>query len=267
MYQTQSYENAAQNSTIAAPWVSTPNQQQFMAGGDWAIVHSPTMSSLEIAELTGKNHADVMRDIRKMLGELEAVDQSKFADTYTDSLQRVQPCYKLPRRETDILLTGYSIPMRAVVIDRWHELEAEYKVGSLALPNSLSGALNLACVLAYKVETLEQQLTEDAEKVDFYNKVYECDNLLNPTKASKLLDTGRTHFLEYLRDHKILMSRPHQQNMPYQRYLDAGYFEVKLGMYKNAKTGVVELKALPLLTGKGFTWLQKYIAMNGRDGL
>ncbi|MHB0781514.1 phage antirepressor KilAC domain-containing protein [Pseudomonas putida] len=267
MHQTQSYENAVQNSTLAATWVSTPDQQQFMAGGDWAIVHSPTMSSLEIAELTGKNHADVMRDIRKMLEKLGTEGQSKFAGSYVSEQNKVLPCYQLPRRETDILLTGYSIPMRAVVIDRWHELEADNKVGSLALPNSLSGALKLACVLAYKVETLEQQLTEDAEKVDFYNKVYECDDLLNPTKASKLFGTGRTHFLEYLRDHKILMSRPHQQNMPYQRYLDAGYFEVKLSMYKNAKTGEVELKALPLLTGKGFTWLQKYIAMNGRDGL
>ncbi|MNE58472.1 Phage antirepressor protein KilAC domain protein [compost metagenome] len=127
--------------------------------------------------------------------------------------------------------------------------------------------MNLACVLAYKVETLEQQLAEDAEKVDFYNKIYERDDLLNPTKAAKLFGTGRNHYLEYLRDKKILMSRPHQQNMPYQRYLDAGYFEVKEGMYKNPKTGVVELKALPLLTGKGFTWLQKFITMNGRDGL
>jgi phage regulator Rha-like protein len=36
------------------------------------------MSSLEIAEVTCKNHADVMRDIRKQLTDLE-INHSKFA--------------------------------------------------------------------------------------------------------------------------------------------------------------------------------------------
>ncbi len=41
-----------------------------------------TMSSRDIAELTGKNHADVMRDIKTMLEQLE-IDNSNFAGSYT----------------------------------------------------------------------------------------------------------------------------------------------------------------------------------------
>lgn len=238
------------------------------------IVDTPvTMSSLEIAKLTGKRHDNVMHDIRQQFEEL-GQDALEFQGHYQDSYNRSKPCFNLPRREVDILLSGYSTKMRAAVVDRWHVLEAEKKLGVIEIPSNLVGALKLVLtlkeertILAQQVDALEQQLAEDSEKVDFYDAVYERDDLMNPTMAAKLFGTGRNRYLHYLRDHKILMSRPHQQNMPYQRYLDAGYFEVKEGMYENLKTGVRELKALPLLTGKGLIWLQQFITEHGRDGL
>ncbi len=234
------------------------------------FVHVPepsiTMSSMDIASVTGKRHDNVMHDIRKQFKEL-GQDALEFQGIYLDTHKRQKPCFYLPRREVDILLTGYSAKMRAAVVDRWRALEAKQKFGALNLPKNLTDALNLACTLAYQVETLELKLANDAEKVEFYNEVYERADLINPTEAAKLLGTGRNRYLQYLRDHKILMSRPHQQNMPYQRYLDSGYFEVKEGIYENLKTGERELKALPCLTGKGLIWLQKFIAKHGRDGL
>jgi Rha family phage regulatory protein len=227
---------------------------------------SITMSSLDIASVTGKRHDNVMHDIRQLFKELDQ-DTLEFQGIYLDAHKRRKPCFYLPRREVDILLTGYSAKMRAAVVDRWRALEAEHKFGALSIPKNLTDALSLACTLAYQVEVLEQQLAEDAEKVDFYNKVYERDDLLNPTKAAKLFGTGRNRYLQYLRDHKILMSRPHQQNMPYQKYLDAGYFEVKECTCYNHKTGEREFKALALLTGKGLIWLQHFIEKNGRTGL
>lgn len=57
-----------------------------------------TMSSLEIAQLTGKNHKDVLRDIRVVLEEAE-IDESKFALIYKDNMNRTKPCYNLPRAQ------------------------------------------------------------------------------------------------------------------------------------------------------------------------
>ena len=82
------------------------------------------MSSREIAELTKKNHADVMRDIRKMLKDLEK-DQSRFADIFFDAYEREQPMFSLPYDETVCLLTGYDAKARMAVIKRWKELEAQ----------------------------------------------------------------------------------------------------------------------------------------------
>ncbi len=85
-----------------------------------------TMSSLEIAERTGKNHADVMRDIKVQLGALLGDGGlSKFADTYRHAQNKQEyNCYLLPKRECLILVSGYSVALRAAIIDRWAELEA-----------------------------------------------------------------------------------------------------------------------------------------------
>lgn len=56
-----------------------------------------TMSSLEIAELTGKEHKHVMRDIRSMRQEL-GEDESKFGSIYLDAYKREKPCFAMPRR-------------------------------------------------------------------------------------------------------------------------------------------------------------------------
>jgi len=234
----------------------------------------PTMSSLEMAELTGKNHADVMRDIRKVLGELEAVDQSKFADTYTDSLQRVQPCYKLPRRETDILLTGYSIPMRAKVIDRWHQLETQVAKPVFSVPTSFAEALRLAgeleeqrVALTHQVGVQAAKIAEDAPKAKFHDAVSESEGLKGVSEVAKILGTGEKRLFNYLRKHKILIGVGETRNMPYQPHLDSGRMDVKWNNYTVPETGEVKIHARPLFTGKGVIWLRKFIEENGRVGL
>lgn len=105
-----------------------------------------TMSSREIAELTGKRHDNVIADIRKMLLELgyqiDADGRSPdFSGDVPDAYGRLQHCFNLPRREVEILLTGYSIPLRAKCLDRLHELEARAKQTLPALPGDYIQAL------------------------------------------------------------------------------------------------------------------------------
>ena len=80
------------------------------------------MTSREIAELTGKEHRNVLADIRKMLEDL-GLTSANFSADLPDSYGRMQPGFQLPKRETMILVSGYSIPMRAKIIDRWEALE------------------------------------------------------------------------------------------------------------------------------------------------
>ena len=82
-----------------------------------------TMSSLEIAGLTGKAHKHVLADIRKLLSEL-GFQPAEFSARYIDGKGESRECYALPQRECLILVSGYSIRMRAAIIDRWQALEA-----------------------------------------------------------------------------------------------------------------------------------------------
>lgn len=81
-----------------------------------------TMSSREIAELTGKSHGHVMRDIRNMLEQL-GEDQSKFGSVYRDVKGETRPCFHLPKDLTITLVSGYSPVLRHRIVTRWMELE------------------------------------------------------------------------------------------------------------------------------------------------
>lgn len=96
------------------------------------------MSSLEIAELTGKQHKNVLVDIRTMLDEL-GERPAGFSADYKDEGGRTYPCFNLDRHHTECLLTGYSAKMRMAVIKRWHELESSNEVAPGAIFEALSG--------------------------------------------------------------------------------------------------------------------------------
>lgn len=93
-----------------------------------------TMSSREIASVTGKRHDNVLRDIAAMLKDLK-VDPLRFEDIYLDGRNREQLQYLLDREHTDCLLTGYSAPMRMKVIRRWHELEGQTAARQAVIAN------------------------------------------------------------------------------------------------------------------------------------
>lgn len=90
-----------------------------------------TMTSREIADLTGKRHDNVAADIRNMLEEL-GFDVLKFQGIYLDSRNRQQVEFHLTRELTDTLLTGYSAKLRLAVVRRWHELEVKQTPAELS---------------------------------------------------------------------------------------------------------------------------------------
>lgn len=126
-----------------------------------------TMTSLEIAEVTGKQHQHVMRDIRAILSQ--GVDASNFGLTsYTDKSNRQSPCYRLTKKGCLILASGYDALLREKIINRWEELETKERTGGFAVPQTFGEALMLAAKQQVALEEKEKKiaaLNEEQERL------------------------------------------------------------------------------------------------------
>jgi phage regulator Rha-like protein len=95
-----------------------------------------TMTSLEIAELTGKQHKDVLKAIRNMEPAWEKTCGRNFALTSRTIIQpnggtREVPCYVLTKTECLYIATKFNDEARAKLVLRWEELERErYNLGA-----------------------------------------------------------------------------------------------------------------------------------------
>ena len=85
-----------------------------------------TMTSLEIAELTGKQHKNVMQAIRNMEPAWEKVNGLKFQLVeYRDKKGELRPCYQLTKTECLYIATKFNDEARARLVLRWQELEIQ----------------------------------------------------------------------------------------------------------------------------------------------
>ena len=95
------------------------------------------MTSLEIAQLSGKQHKHVMEAIRKMDPKWESVAGSNFRlGSYEDANGQYRPCYLLTKTECLLIATKFTDEARARLVLRWEELERE-KVISTQRPKEI----------------------------------------------------------------------------------------------------------------------------------
>ena len=201
-----------------------------------STITEQTMSSLEIAELTGKLHKNVLVDIRNVLKQAK-IDALKFQRIYFDSMNRSKICYNLPRFECDLVISGYSVPYRAAIIRRWHELE-KIVLQSFQLPATMSEALrDLANLYEEKeallLENSEQakKITQDKPKVEFVDSVIDSLNSYSLNHVAKTLGFGRNKLMVLLRRDCYLTL----DNLPFQKHVDKGWFTVTTAVVKGVQ--------------------------------
>lgn len=131
------------------------------------IVRKETMTSLEIAEVIGMRHADVMRSIRNMEEAWAKVSERNFAlSSYKQSQPnggyKDVPCYVLNKTECLYVATKFNDEARAKLVLRWEELERkeQYQV-----PQSFAEALMLAAKQQEKIEQQQLALESKNEEI------------------------------------------------------------------------------------------------------
>jgi anti-repressor protein len=211
-----------------------------------------TMSSVEIAERTGKSHKNIMRDIKKQFDGLK-IGGLNYESTYITSQNKELPCYLLDKEQCIILASGYNVELRAKIIKRWIELEEQNQP---KIPQSKLEWMQLA--IDQEKQLIEQQatLTEQAPKVEFYDDVTGSTDTVDMGKVAKVLNMGigRNKLFEFLRDHKILQGR----NEPYQKYVDLGYFRIVESKY-NKPDGSAHISLKTVVYQKGLDFIRKLL--------
>lgn len=195
-----------------------------------------TMTSREIAELTDKRHDNVMRDIRTMLIELHGEGGVlTFEDTHTNPQNgQSYQIFKLPKRESLILVSGYNVVMRAKIIDRWQELEAQPVLN----PANFSRMQLIELAMQAEQErmdseqkrlVLEVKVAEQAPKVEALDRISTSDGSFCITDAAKTLQIQPRKLTQLLQEHRWTYRRPMGAGwLAYQDRIQQGLMEHKV---------------------------------------
>ena len=158
------------------------------------IYKEQTMTSLEIAELTGKQHKDVMKAIRNMEPAWLKVNGRKFALVeYQDKKGELRPCYLLTKIECLYIATKFNDEARAKLVLRWQQLELaeQERRQQLCLPSPQK-------ILALADEIIGEQLQEMNEP---------AEDTLTATQVAKTFNMTVYDFNAVLRDMGIQYRR------------------------------------------------------------
>lgn len=114
----------------------------------------------------------------------------------------------------------------------------------------------------------ETKIREQAPKVAFAEAVEKTKENIHVAEMARALSKkgfviSQNRLFSILRDRKILMSGryPGERNLPYQKYIDDGYFVVQENCFYNRYSGEEELSYTPLITPRGQIWVANNINM------
>lgn len=173
------------------------------------IVDGDRMTSLQIAEITGKAHKDIMRAIRNMEPAWEKVQERKFAlmqeEVETNNGgHKMRPYFSLNKEECLYIATKFNDEARAKLIKRWKELEEQHQKPSV--PQNYIEALKslvkaeeekqqLALENKQKDETiitiskanveLGNKITEMLPKVSYYDRILQSTATMTITQIAQ----------------------------------------------------------------------------------
>ena len=230
-----------------------------------------SMNHVELCELINKLRAeegkrkqldksDLLKKIKKEVSTMESLGlraEGNFSvSKYKDKSGKTNPTFLMNRDGILQMAASESIYVRAKIIEYINALENKLKEQDqkkdllLAIYDGGQNAI-LASKQLTELEVKEattpllNKIEEDKPLVEFAEQVSLSSDAIDIGTFSKLIKDeniklGRNQLFEFLRDNKYLM----KNNIPYQKYIDNGYFKVIEQIYKTPYGNKINVKTL-----------------------
>lgn len=226
--------NTAINTAISV--VSTPTVQ--------------TMSSKEIADLTGKEHSHVLRDIRSMLDQLQYpnLDSKEYQVILAPNNMTAE--ILLNKDLSVCLVSGYNVQLRMAIIKRWNELEAQAQP---RLPSNYKEALQFLIEAEEQKEQLALQVAQQQQvieviqpKADVYDIISNSENTYTIRVSAKLLKIRPKDLTDWLLANKWMYGKSAASYRPSAQH-DRNHLKLVASQYGTQVR----------VTGKGLVWIAR----------
>lgn len=166
------------------------------------------------------------------------------------------------RAQVQALLTAYQRESTDVLHDHWtRRAAAPVAPQGFVLPTTFSEALR---ALADAEDARVALATENARmlpKAEAFDHLISADGTYSVAEAAKIInrpDLGPLKLYELLRQRNILMTGGDKHNVPFQQFIDRGYFKVRAGSRPSTSQGTVSTSTTRV-TPKGLAWICKNV--------
>ena len=193
---------------------------------------------------------DTLRSIIKDEFEEEILSQNILEKSISSNGGRPTSIYILSLGQAKQVLVRESKFVRKAVICYIDKLEKSLS-NKFSIPQTYSEALLLASNQAKQIEEQSKQLEEQKPKVEFFDQVTDSKDAVDMKECAKILNMGigRNRLFEFLRSRSIL----DRKNLPYQIFIDKGYFRtVETSYTKSDGTNCINIKTVVYQRGMDY---------------
>jgi len=225
-----------------------------------------TMSSREIADLLESRHDKVKQSIERLVGR-GAIGQPPMGDDlYTDAQgkDRTISVYRLPKRDTYVVVAQLSPGFTARLVDRWQELESQQQI----MPDLSDPAVLTSLLIEHAGKRIEaeKRAVVAEERADAFEgdsealgRIARAEGSLCVTDAAKALQVQPKVLFSFLRQNRWTYKRPPSSvDVGYQTHVANGDLEHKITTVLRPD-GSEKTTCQVRITSKGLAKLAKLI--------